>query len=490
MRLYFRLAGWLDALLIRIVKIAAYFGRRASVWRLARVRPRSLWGVTPILTLPLLARCDRVLGFRSSSLVFTTYIITSRFDINLRWLVAGINRISHHLNRPAHRLLLAWALLRYDVFHYFADRGLMPSRDRFGIDPWELQMLRAAGKRVYIYGYGADVRTRAATLELGKWNFCVDCVDHGKFCICDDAKGQANMEVVAANTTALVALGDMLTYMPGARHIDYWPIALDEIALAPPPSINGPLRIVHAPNHTHFKGSTYLESAIERARARGWDIDYVKVQGVPNEEVMRLFEGADLVADQFIGGAYGYTALEAMARGKPVLTYVRTPDLVVSPEECPLFNANPDTLDNVLEWVLKNRPRLPEIGAQGRRYIERWYDITAVARRMARLYAETAGFEGELGSRLKSVADELPPDISREVVSWSHPWMVMHRIADLPLQNSIPTAHGSDACHHSGVAVQPSIQSLIGFNVESDAAKNLSAPVAATIERSKSCEKD
>ena len=35
-----------------------------------------MWGVTPILTLPLLARCDRLLGLRSESLVFTTYYTT------------------------------------------------------------------------------------------------------------------------------------------------------------------------------------------------------------------------------------------------------------------------------------------------------------------------------------------------------------------------------------------------------------------------------
>ncbi len=445
MKLSIRLGLRLEALSIRVANLAVRLGRRATAWRLARGRPRSLWGVTPILTLPLLARCDRHLRFRSSSLVFTTYVITSRFDTNLRWMIAGIHRASQHLYWPAHRLLLAWALLRYDVFHYFADRGLMPSRGRFGIDPWELDLLRAAGKRVYVYAYGADVRTRRATLALGRWNFCTDCADPEKYCICDDAKGQARIAATAARATALVSLGDMLTYMPGARHIGYWPIALDEIAPAPPPRTDGPLRIVHAPNHTHFKGSAYLETAIERARARGRDIDYVKVQGVPNTEVMRLFAEADLVADQFIGGAYGYTALEAMARGKPVLTYVRTPDLVEAPEECPLINATPDTLDEVLEWLVENRARLPAIGAQGHHYVARWHDIQAVARRMARLYAETAGFEGELRARMEAAAAERPPGAPGETASWSHPWMVTRPIAEGPPRPPAFAASGSAA---------------------------------------------
>src|SRR5262249_1416506 len=54
--------------------------------RLRRGRVRSLWGTTPILTLPLLARCDRLLGFRSHSLVFVTYYISRAFDFNLRFI--------------------------------------------------------------------------------------------------------------------------------------------------------------------------------------------------------------------------------------------------------------------------------------------------------------------------------------------------------------------------------------------------------------------
>ncbi|KTR94038.1 hypothetical protein SB3_31600, partial [Methylobacterium radiotolerans] len=57
--------------------------RRATEKRLAQGKVRTLWASTPILTLPLLARCDRMLGFRSSSLVFNTYYVTRSFDINL-----------------------------------------------------------------------------------------------------------------------------------------------------------------------------------------------------------------------------------------------------------------------------------------------------------------------------------------------------------------------------------------------------------------------
>src|ERR1700737_4580095 len=57
--------------------------RRNTERRIASGTVRTLWASTPILTLPILAQCDRLLGFRSSSLVFNTYYVTRSFDINL-----------------------------------------------------------------------------------------------------------------------------------------------------------------------------------------------------------------------------------------------------------------------------------------------------------------------------------------------------------------------------------------------------------------------
>mgnify|MGYP003384756073 FL=1 len=394
--------------------------------RLARGRPRSLWGVTPILTLPLKARADATLGFRSQSIVYTTYVITSGFDINLKALVGAVYRVDARLWQPLHRFILAWALLRYDVFHTYADRGLLPPPERFGVDPSELDAWRDAGKRVYVYAYGADVRTRNKTLALGKWNFCVDCPEPVKFCICDDETGSRIMAQTASRVTALVSLGDMLTYMPGAKHVAYWPIDLAKIVQSPATTGDGPLRIAHAPNHMHFKGSHYLEEAVERLRAEGHAIEYVKVQGVPNTQVLELFGKADVVADQFIGGAYGYTALEALALGKPVLTYVRSPDLVLASDECPFLNVTPERIEDSLRWLLANREKLASIGQQGRRYVERWHSIEAVGDRLGSLYEETADFPEATRAR---VSDARAKECSRrdaiaQIGDWRHPWVV------------------------------------------------------------------
>jgi len=420
-----RAAHWFSR---RFLRVCAFAGRYLSARRIAKGRPRTMWGITPISSLPLKARCDNALGFPSDSVVFTTYYITRSFTWNLSLLRRAFNAWPAATN-AGYRLVLGVALLRYDVFHVFADRGILPPVWRgFGIDPEELAALKAAGKRLYVYGYGADVRTRATTEALGRWNFCVGCDDKGRYCVCDDARGRQQMEQTAASATALVSLGDMLAYMPNARHLAYWPVdtdAINFIGVTHDPE--KPLRIAHAPNHPHFKGTQYLEAAIASLQAQGHAIELVRVSGVPNTEVIRLFAAADIVADQFIGGAYGYTALEGLARGKPVLTYVRSVNLVLGAQDCPFLNVTPDTLEAALQWCIMNRARLTAIGRQGRAYVERHHTIAAVAGRFATMYVDTAGFPDRLTQRLATFAlRETQRQASVECSDdWHHPWQVI-----------------------------------------------------------------
>lgn len=410
--------------------------RRLSARRLAAGRPRSVWGVTPIVTIVKKAEADRRLGFQSETLVFTTYYITQNFDLNLRYIIGAARRIGNECLALTEILILCWAALRYDVFHYFFDRGILQPNGTDGIRLEELDFLRSCGARVYGFAYGADVRTRAITLELGRWNFCVDCATPGRFCRCDDAKGEHDMREMTSRLTASIALGDMLVYIPGVRSMHYWTVDADKFQpaadLAPAKKV-APLRIAHAPNHTHFKGTRYLEAAIEALRAEGHEIDYVKIQGVPNTSVIELFLSVDIVADQLIGGAYGFTALEAMALGKPVLTYVRWPELVDAPEECPLLQATPDTVKDVLRWCLLNRESLAAIGRQGRSYVRRWHCVEAVSARFSRLYRETGGFPPALVARW--VDHEAAESARRESIGietgWDHPFTVpkVHQIS-------------------------------------------------------------
>ena len=353
-------------------------------------RPRSVWASTPILTLPLLVQCDRLLGLRSESLVFTTYHITRNFDINLSKVQSWILKRHPQLYQSFTKVVFYFALLRYDVFHYFCDRGLLPSEQRIGINPIELAILKKAGKVLYTYTYGADVRVRNITLALGRYNICRECPEPGRFCVCEAEPASTNVDNIAEHATAMLAMGDMLAYVPNALNMHYWPIDLSRIHYVGVREGWGrPLKIAHVPNHPYFKGTRFLEAVVAQLQMEGFDIEILRINGRPNHEVLRLLADADIVADQFISGFHGYTTLEAMALGKPVLCYLRGPEMVINSRECPIINVDPDNLYNILQRCARQEIDLPDLGRRGRDYIERFYSVAAVAERLRTLYLET-----------------------------------------------------------------------------------------------------
>lgn len=385
--------------------------RRLGEGRQRKGKVRTLWGTTPILTLPILARCDTLLGLKSDSLVFTTYHITRNFSINLTIpdkIAAKLTRIRRTAHRRFRFAVLAYVMLRYDAVHFFYDRGLLPGTERFGIEDIEIELLSRAGLKIYTYAYGADVRTRERTLALGPVNFCTDCPQRLAYCICDDAQLDLSLSRLDHRVTAKIAMGDMLAYVPGCRNMHYWPLDLDHLQPAPLTWKKGePLRIAHAPNHSHFKGTRHLVAAIERLRGEGYDVEMVKISGVPNTVVLDVFRSVSLVADQFIGGFHGYTALEAMALGRPVLCFLRAPDMTIAPEESPIINAPPHLIYAVLKSILDGEMDIEELGRRSRRFIERHYSIPAVAARLGHLYLETSNWPQATLERIAARVSEL-----------------------------------------------------------------------------------
>ncbi|MHC2461137.1 glycosyltransferase family protein [Bradyrhizobium embrapense] len=395
-----------------VMRVLVRAARRATEKRLAKGKVRTLWAATPILTLPLLARCDRMLGFRSSSLVFNTYYVTRSFDINLI-LFEGFLRLLRSRSGLGlfRRLVLAWALLRYDIFNYFYDRGLMLSDGRYGINPEELDLLFQSGKRLYTYAYGADVRARDSTLALGHPNLCEECPAPGKFCVCTTEMHASSINRLKGRATAQIAMGDMVTYVPDCRDMHYWPIDASKLAAKPPVYKAGDvLKVAHAPNHGHFKGTRLLIEAIDRLVKEGEKIELVSVQGVPNRKVIELFGASHVVADQFVAGFHGYTALEAMAMAKPVLCFLRNDRMMIDPATCPIINTRPDEIYDVLKRCLRRELDLNEIGKAGRRYVEAHYSLQAVAARLGRLYCETATLPEDLRASLTRQVSELAGD--------------------------------------------------------------------------------
>jgi glycosyltransferase involved in cell wall biosynthesis len=353
--------------------------------KLLGIKPSVVWGPTPIINIIESSSILQRLGYKSDTVVYATYYITQNFDVVLEKFLQ--NRLSG-LCLP--HLVFLWTLLKYDIYHFFYDFGFWAGMNIFPRAKWiELPLLRLAGKRVIVSAYGADVRCRSLD-EMWPVNLCQECPEPGRHCICDCERAQVNAKYNCDWANVCLAMGDMHDYVFGSRvDFNYWPIDTRSVPYAGAGDHEGPLKIVHSPNHRHFKGTRYIQESVEQLKEKGYNLKLVLVERVSNAEARRMYAEADIVAAQCIAGWIGFTEIEAMAAGKPVMGYIRNMNRYLGHSPgCPIVNADRTELTARLEEVVANPALREELGRKGREYVEKEWSSEAMAPIYENLHAD------------------------------------------------------------------------------------------------------
>ena len=132
-----------------------------------------------------------------------------------------------------------------------------------------------------------------------------------------DIRGKPPSELAYGKRAGAEVVGsyDAISWVPDAEMI---PPGVDVHAIEPsPPSDRARPTIVHAPSSRRRKGTDHVVAACE-----GLDADLVLVEGLPHDEAFERYREADIVVDQLNAGWYGVFAIECMALGKPVVTFL------------------------------------------------------------------------------------------------------------------------------------------------------------------------
>jgi len=243
----------------------------------------------------------------------------------------------------------AHLLPRTDVFHFYFGLTLVPKSLQF-------RLLRLTGRRSVFHFLGSDIRGKSPT-ELA----------YGR---------RAGAQIVGSY--------DAIRWMPEAQVVPPG-VDLTKYRPAAPSDTARPL-VLHAPSSRARKGTEHVVTA---CRELGLDLDVV--EGLPHEEARRRYERADIVVDQLNAGWYGLFAIEAMALGKPVITFLHD-EAVRRTEEAfdvrvPIVSATKDTLTDRLRELAAATNERRRLGAEGRAYVEQIHDVDRNADRLLSIYA-------------------------------------------------------------------------------------------------------
>jgi glycosyltransferase involved in cell wall biosynthesis len=246
---------------------------------------------------------------------------------------------------PAFARLLRQA----DVFHFYFGQTLLPKSLQF-------PLLRAFKKKSVFHFVGSDVR------------------------------GKTPEELAYAHRAdeRIVGAYDLAPWVPDAEVVPPG-IDLDAFRAIAPVERDRPL-VVHAPTGRERKGTEHVVAACEQL-----PVELDIVEGVPNTEARKRYAEADIVVDQLNAGWYGVFAIESMALGKPVVTYLRDDYKARTEEafgiEVPIVSATKDTLVERLRHLVASFEERRRIGDASRAYVEQVHAPDKIADRLLEVYA-------------------------------------------------------------------------------------------------------
>lgn len=145
------------------------------------------------------------------------------------------------------------------------------------------------------------------------------------------------------------------------------------------------LLVVHAPTDREVKGTEYIINAVYDLK-NIYDLDFILIENLRNEEALEIYKEADIVIDQLLIGSYGLVAIESMAMGKTVISYINDYMKTKYPIDLPIISANIDNIKFKLESLIKKKEQLNEIGEKGRVYVEKYHDINCVSKKIEDIY--------------------------------------------------------------------------------------------------------
>jgi glycosyltransferase involved in cell wall biosynthesis len=361
-----------------------------------------VWGPVPIINNKYWSAAMQQAGWDSLTLMSTYYQpINKREDFDVyyedllgaRWLAPLSPLVGPYL---AHLYVVRNA----SVVHIPFSGGPLGRTKLWGFEAW---FYRLAGVRTVVIPYGADIYMYSRIVDPMVRQGLLQSYP-------DAARKESDIE----------------------RRVHYWvrnadvivmPFTMDGIGRWDVPSVNmvcidtktwsrtqreserpadGPVRILHAPNHRGVKGTEYILAAIDQLKAEGLPVELVLAERISNDQVRRLMQEVDILADQLILPGYGLNAIEGMASGLPVIANLE--DRAATEvfrrysflDECPIVSAGPGTIAEVLRVLVANRSLRTELGIAGRAYVEKYHSYATAQYLFGSIYRKFAGEDVDL----------------------------------------------------------------------------------------------
>lgn len=354
-----------------------------------KIKPRLLFGVTPIISIAYISRALKNKGYVSDTVVLAESSIYKREDFDV---VLVPKRAYPKLMRLVFGNALVYfffmrALWSYDIFHYYFDGGILRHTLLSRV---ELLILKLCRKKIVLLPYGSDafvydlipnpIWRHGLMQEYAQFGNSVNEI-------------QSRIRRMTANADVVIAC---LVHFINLPRWDILPLTcypVDTDQLKPVYSVghqNKPIRIAHASNHRGIKGTAFLIEAVHRLNQDGFNVSLDVIEKAPNSEALLRIQQCDIYVDQLIFG-YAQAALEGLAFGKVVISALDDTENQLFRRfsylnECPIVSANTDTIYDVLKSLIFKQDDWNRLGRLSREFVVKRHSFESCATMYEAIY--------------------------------------------------------------------------------------------------------
>jgi hypothetical protein len=325
----------------------------------------------------LFARELRELGFESISVTFFDSFKRVT-DIELKHGGNIFQKLYRHF---CNMVFLIKCLFKYDIFHFYYGGTLFPGQ-------LDLPLYKLLKKKVIMEYLGNDIQGYDKSIEKYKWtnvNYMMT-PEQGK--VYDfKIKKRYQFEQKYINLELVCAP----VYTEFTCKAKTLPLAVDinKFKYTNMPEFNGVFKIMHAPTHRGFKGTDFIEMAVNKLIENNYPIEWEIVEKVSHDVLLEKYQQCHLFIDQIMGGWYGTATIEAMAIGRPVVVSIREEyyQHIDYGNLIPAIHANPDIIYDVIKETLdRGYDNLVETGYKSRQFVEEIHDVKKVTKQLVNIY--------------------------------------------------------------------------------------------------------
>ena len=274
-------------------------------------------------------------------------------------------------------LFFVYALFKFNVFHFHIGKTIL-----YNYDLWIYPLFK---KKLFCEFHGSELRDYVKFSETSKF------VPEEEDSLSKKAV-MRNKKICKMATGIILHDDELIPYLPQEHApVNVVPLRMDLSLFTPnyPKGNRETIKIVHAPSNRHLKGTDYVIATIDRLKNKYENIELVLVEGKQPKEAREIYAQADIVIDQLFIGTYGVLAIESMALGKPVITYISDDMKLRLPEELPIVSADIDSLETALEQLILDADLRYMLGVKGREYVENYHDYQKISCVLKEIYEGT-----------------------------------------------------------------------------------------------------